>query len=90
MDVDDLPRIATDSDWLELREGERALLFGKLLVRTHPDTVRLFISNAAWEDFVVEVEDAVVPSMLELTPIRATVARIENGLRLVSIERIDL
>jgi hypothetical protein len=83
--TEDITRISSDADWLDLREGEQALVAGKIHYRTTPDTAGIIVCLANWDLIVIEAGNC--GRHLDLgDEVRITVERTEDGLTAVSIE----
>lgn len=74
--MSELPRITCDEDWLELRDGERATLTGR--IERGPTSVLVTLSD--WSQFVVE-------SSVELPSGTGTITieRTEDGMREIAL-----
>ncbi|WP_375292143.1 hypothetical protein [Sphingomonas melonis] len=88
--MSDLPTIHTDTDWIELAIDDQAIIIGKLDRACGCASAAIVIVTTAWEMFVVDVSRAFVPPALHAnTPVRATIERVEDGMTLVNLEKIE-
>lgn len=88
--MSDLPTIHSDTDWIELAIDDQATIMGKLDAACGCASAAIVIVNGAWEMFVIDVTRAFVPPPLHAnTPVRATIERVEDGMTLVNLERIE-
>lgn len=85
MDMTDLTRISTEADWLELGDGQRGLLIGRLDARLHEESLNFTVTNTAWESFFVDAAEAITPIIPARAEVNVVVERYEDGIALVSI-----
>lgn len=84
-DLGELPRIACDEDWLNLDEGERCLVRGRLHMALKKGDNSLIVSNTSWELILVNVPAGYSgeerPSGANVS---AIATRTEDGLEMIS------
>lgn len=54
--LSDVPRIACDEDWLDLGEGERGMLRGRLYGPLRQGDASLIVAMTSWEIIAVTIE----------------------------------
>jgi hypothetical protein len=55
MDMTDIPVVTTDEDWLELADGQRCLLRGRLYGPLRAGDESLIVSMLSWEVMAVAI-----------------------------------
>ena len=87
--MSDLPIIHTDSDWIDLAIDDQAIIIGKLDAACGCASASIAIVTSAWEMFVVDARTFVPPALHANTSVRATIERVEDGMTLVNLEKIE-
>jgi len=72
----DLPRIASDNDWLSLHEGDEGLTAGRL---DYAGGTTISIAFADWSILVIDSDDAARLAPLKGQTIELVVTRTEDG-----------
>lgn len=57
MDHTELTRITSDEDWIDLRQGEQALVQGRLYGPLKYGADGMIVSNTAWDVIAIEIPD---------------------------------
>ena len=81
VDLMDLPNVACDDDWLEMGEGERGVVRGRLDGALRNGDASMLVSNAAWELTVVSLRGGYGGRDQPAgATVRVVVTRTEDGL----------
>ena len=56
MEMTDIPIVSTDDDWLDLRDGQRCQLRGRLYGVLRPGDTSLIVSMTSWEVIAVAID----------------------------------
>lgn len=78
---DELPRISDDDDWMELRDGQQAILSGRLYGALQHAQDSLIVSNTSWEVIAVMLPGGHAGEPLPAgTSVTIMVTRCEDGI----------
>lgn len=81
----DLPRIGSDDDWLDLRDGDQGLVRGRLYGPLRPGHESLIVSTTSWEVISVTIRGGYEgPGRDAGTSVTVLATRCEDGLEMNS------
>lgn len=81
MDTTELPTISCESDWLDLYDGDRGRLTGKLNGDLKPGDDSLVVSTVDWDLMLAAIPDGYQGPVIKAgTPVEAIVTRTEDGM----------
>ena len=77
----ELPRLTCESDWLDLRDGDRGRLVGKLHSNLEPGSDALMVTTPDWDTLHAAIPTGYEGDLIKAgTPVEAVVTRTEDGM----------